>query len=153
MILAMLIDIKKQNKKTAFTLLEIIFGIAIFSAAAISVGYMVFDSSSATDANNKKINTILLARECLEASRSIRDIGGFASLSIGDNQGMEFDSINNTWSFQVSPDVSDDGIYTRSVSVSLRDSHTKVVTCTVSATSYTRVISTTLIGWFTDWRN
>lgn len=145
------IKFKNQNKR-GFSLLEIILAVAIFSGASISVGYLIIDASKTTDVNSKKIGATYIAREGLEAVRSILDADGadFSDdLPVGQH-GLAFDG--EDWTFDSDEDVSDDGIYMRVIDVGNIDSETKEVTSTVTAESGGRTISVSLSTIFTDWR-
>lgn len=140
--------------KSGFSLLELVLAVAIFSMASISIGYLIIDATGTTDINNKKIETIFLAREGIEAVRSIRNADGFATLvsNVGDN-GLDFDSETNTWSFAgASENVADENVYTRVINITLDNATTTSVVSTVSATSGARTISTSLETKFTDWQ-
>lgn len=142
-----------DNKKQGFSLLELLLTIAIFSIVSIGTGYLIIDAGMTTETNTKKITATLLAKEGIEAVRSIRDADGFSVLSanLGDN-GLAFDEADSEWSFESESDISDDGIYTRVVNVATEDSHTKTVTSTVTATAGIRTVSVSLVTQFTDWR-
>ncbi len=143
----MLQKIKKQNR--GFSLLELLLAIAIFSLSAISIGYLLIESARATELNTKKIQATLLAREGIEAVRSIRDVDGFSALTIG-SHGLAFNNITNTWSFSGTSDTSTDG-YVRVITLTDESPRIKV-SSVVSIDVLGRTISTSLITYFTDWR-
>jgi prepilin-type N-terminal cleavage/methylation domain-containing protein len=151
MILAMLI----KNKKQGFSLLELLLTIAIFSVVSMGAGYLIIDATVTTDVNTKKISATLLAKEGLEAARSIRDDQGFDHLDIGSDNGVVFDETDNIWGFNGdSSDTSVDNLYTRVVSVDSVSGlgYIKKITSTVTAVSGLRNISVTLVTYLTDWR-
>lgn len=139
----------KIKKQSGFTLLELLLAIGIFSMGAASVSYLIVESVKATDLNNKKIETTLLAREGIEAVRSIRDIDGFSTLTsnLGD-KGLVFSS--SVWSFSGTSDAPASG-YTRVVNLSSEGDLIKVIS-TVSTAGFGREISTSLISYFSHWR-
>lgn len=146
----MLINNKSKLNK-GFSLLELVLAVAIFSLSSISTGYLLIESINATDVNSKKIAATLLAREGIEAIRSIRDVNGFSALDAGTGQGLIFDENTNTWSLSPLPETVDN-IYTRTVDITnIEDGLIKKVTSTVMAVSGGRTVSTSLTTYFTNW--
>ena len=144
-----------KNKKQGFSLLELLLTIAIFSVVSMGAGYLIIDATVTTDVNTKKISATLLAKEGLEAARSIRDDQGFDHLDIGSDNGVVFDETDNIWGFNGdSSDTSVDNLYTRVVSVDSVSGlgYIKKITSTVTAVSGLRNISVTLVTYLTDWR-
>lgn len=141
-----------KNKK-AFSLLEIILAVAIFSGAAISVGYLIIDASKTTEINTRKIGALFYAKEGIEAVRSIRNDVGFVTIAshLGDN-GLSFDLDTKTWSFVGTSDSPDDGIYTRIINIRDDETDTKLITSTVTAGGSGRTVTTSLVTKITNWR-
>ena len=139
--------------KKGFSLLELVLAIAIFALSSVATGYLIIDANAATDANSKKVTATLLAREGIEAVRSIRDASGFSAISGANSgtHGLAFSS--TTWAFASTSDVSADGVYTRVITLGVgSDAKTEIATSTVSAISGSRTIATTLVTQFTAWR-
>ncbi len=147
--LAMLMYSKKNNK-FGFSLLELVFAVAIFASGAISIGLLIIESTSISDLNGKKITTTLLAREGLEAVRSIRDEAGFSELVNG-SYGVSL--VAGSWTL-VAPDTTDD-IYLRTITIedSGLNSDIKLITSSVTVSGNVRDITTTLSTYLGDWHD
>ncbi|MFA6446452.1 MAG: prepilin-type N-terminal cleavage/methylation domain-containing protein [Candidatus Paceibacterota bacterium] len=118
---------RRQNKNRGFSLLELVLAVAVFSIGSIAIGYMLIDANNSAQMVSSRAEAILLSREGLEASRSIRDTS-FSDLTDGTHY---LDSTSGNWQFTDTPGVIDE-IYTRTIAVSSVDNYTKLITSTVS---------------------
>ena len=138
-----------KNKKTGFSLLELILAIAIFSIGSFAMATMLIDSNLSTKLGYEKVEALFYTREGMEALRAIRD-NGWADLTAGASQG-----IDNGGAVPVlteAPDVIDDK-YTRTVSVEDTSSSLKTVSVTVSwDLTLAHNTSVTLTSVLTNWR-
>jgi len=155
------IKMAKNIFKKGFSLLELVLTIAIFAIVSVTISYLIIDATNTTAVNNKKIHATVIAKEGIEAIRSILDADGFGGLSIGSGKGLSFNDISKTWSLVSSPDEVDygSGVYIRSVDVAdvtdsdeSKSGKIKEVAVTVTSTAGVRNISVSLVSQFTDWR-
>jgi len=140
-----------KNKKSGFSLLELILAIAIFSIGSFAMATMLIDSNLSTKLGYEKVEALFYTREGIEALRAIRD-NSWADLIDDPSQG-----IDNSGAVPVlteAPDVIDDK-YTRMVSISTNPASAsmKDVSVTVSwDLTSAHSTSVTLSSVLTNWR-
>lgn len=115
--------------KKAFSLVEVILAIGLFSALVLAMTSGVTFAIQSTQIFAIKNKAIFLADEGLEAARSIRN-EAFANLTLGT---FGLAQTGNKWVLSGSSDVV--GPYTRSLVITSIDSTTKQVVSTVSWSS------------------
>jgi Tfp pilus assembly protein PilV len=128
------------------SLLEVLLAIGIFITGIATVGLLVLDANVASRQGGERTEAVLLAKEGLEAARSIRD-GDFDNVTAGAH-GIALSA--NTWIFSGVSDTQNQ--FTRTITVSDIDVDTKKVESTVSwQFTQTRQNSVTFVDYLTDW--
>ncbi len=108
--------IKYSNKEKGLSLLEVLMAVAIFFVAVTSVFHLYIGSYRSTIHGLEKSEASFLAREGVEAVRSIfnGDSEYFQAVATDFEGGVEV--IFNRWAFQLEPDIIRDK-YTRTVKI------------------------------------
>lgn len=128
------------------SLIEVLVSIGVFTVGVVAVGLLVFDAEISTRQGTERTQAVLLAKEGLEAARSIRD-ADFDSLTAG-NHGIELSG--NNWIFSGTADTQDQ--FTRQVAITDIDIDTKKIQSTVNwQLIQARPISVTMTDYLTDW--
>lgn len=134
----------KYNKGQS--LVEVLIALAIFIVAIATIGFLVLDAGFASRQGMERTKAVLLAKEGLEAARSIRD-NSFSDLTAG-MHGLALSG--NHWIFSGTSDTQDQ--YTRSVTISNIDTYTKKIVCTVDwQFASNRTGQVELATYLTDW--
>jgi Tfp pilus assembly protein PilV len=127
------------NNQSGQSLLEVLIAMSIFVVGVATIGFLVLDANVATRQGVERTQATLLAREGLEAARSIRD-ADFDNLTAG-THGIAL--VGNTWTFSGSSDTQDQ--FTRTVQIG------PFSTSTIDATDI--VMATSTVTWqFSDAR-
>lgn len=128
------------------SLIEVLIAMAVFIVGIATVGFLVLDANVSTRQGVERTQATLLAKEGLEAARSIRD-ADFDNLTAGAH-GIVLSG--NTWTFSGSSDLTD--VFTRQITISSVDSNTKQIDSTVTWQQTTdRSGSVSLITYLTNW--
>ena len=128
------------------SLIEVLIALAVFVVGVATVGLTALAAGVSSRQGLERTQATLLAREGLEAARSLRD-AGFDNLAAGPH-GIALSG--NVWTFSGASDVQDQ--FTRIVSVTNVDVDTKNVTSTVSwQFTPARPETVSLTDYFTDW--
>jgi prepilin-type N-terminal cleavage/methylation domain-containing protein len=139
----------RKNKKTGFSLLELILAVAIFSLGGVAMATLMIDSNISTKLSAERTEALFYAKEGLEAVRSIHS-NAWADLAPG-SHGLNYD--NGVWAFSDSSDLINDK-YTRVVEVEEVSSSTKNVSLSITWNLTTaRVAEVILHTVFTNWLN
>lgn len=138
---------KTNVSKSGQSLVELLCAIAVFTIGVVVIGYLILDAQIALRQHVEYTKARLLAHECMEALRTVRD-DSFEKLTSGVHG---FDLINGVFVITEEPVVL--GKFTRSLSVDDIDSETKRVSCTIlwEITS-ARAGNITLSTYLTDWK-
>lgn len=143
---------KIKNKDSGFSLLEMIFAIAIFSISAFVLIGIVIDSRNTTQSSGDMSKALLYAKEGIEATQTVRD-NNWSNLTDG-NHGLATSSVSG-WVFNSTSDTIDNR-YTRVINVSTSTpdySWIKKITSTVTwPISGVRTGSVSLNTFLTDWK-
>jgi Tfp pilus assembly protein PilV len=141
-----------MRQKSGLSLVEVLLALVIFTGTFMAITGLVIDAGKTMRQGSERTKAIMLAKEGLEAARSIRD-DDFDNLTIG-THGIAL--AGNTWTFSGASDTQDQ--FTRTVAVS-----TPIVTgietvdiaqidSTVTwAISPVRNGTITLTDYLTDW--
>lgn len=133
------------NKKGQ-SLIEVILAFAIFILSVAAIGALVLDSSVSAQQGIDQTKGLLLAREGIEAVRSMKD-NDFDNLTDG-THGLSLSS--GKWVLSGTLDNTDSA--TRTITISAVNADTKKIESTVSWTSFARhTNSVTLTEYLTDW--
>lgn len=116
----------KKNTRKAFSLVEVILAIAIFSLIVLSAGTVFVYTQKNLLSSAKKNKAILLADEALEALRNIKD-DDFNNLFIG-----SYFLSEDTGSFSLVQGVEDIDKFQRSIEIEEVDENTKKAVVEVS---------------------
>jgi len=136
---------QKYNK--AQSLIEMLVAIAIFIGGISLIGFLVIDAGIASRQSSERTRALSLAKEGLEAARSIRD-NSFANLVNG-SHGLALSA--NQWVFSGASDAQDQ--FTRSVTISEIDSNTKKIVSNVNwQFSANRPSEVELATYLTNWQ-
>jgi len=134
----------KYNKGQS--LVEVLIALAIFIVGIATIGFLVLDAGFASRQGAERTKAVLLAKEGLEAARSIRD-NSFSDLTAGAH-GLALSG--NHWIFSGTSDTQDQ--YTRSVTISDIDTYTKKIVCAVDwQFASNRTGQVELATYLTDW--
>lgn len=107
-------------------MIELLVAISIFVLGFVTLGFLAFEASTSSRQGIERTQAILLAKEGLEASRSIRN-SNWNNLTNG-NHGITI--TGNNWVFSGTSDTQDQ--FTRTITVADIDSKTKKITSQVS---------------------
>lgn len=137
---------RTNTPAAGFSLIEIILGCALFSMMAV-----LFITSLATITNDdsqagRRNRAAFLSEEGLEAARSIRN-QGFATLVAG-TFGV---STTPTGSWLLLPGNDQNGVFTRTVTITDVDSSTKKITAAVAWSTGKLPGLVTLSDYLTNW--
>lgn len=128
------------------SLIELLIALGVFVLGVVTIGLLIIDAGVSSRQAGERTQAVLLAKEGLEAARSIRD-DDFANLIDG-THGIAISA--NTWIFSDSEDITN--IFKRRITVSTVDADTKKITSTVVwREPPERPGSTTLITYLTNW--
>jgi len=140
-----LLFFKNQTQKGQ-SLIEVLVALGVFVVGVVAIGFLVIDASISFRQANERTQAILLAKEGLEASRSIRD-ADFDNLTPG-LHGIALS--DNKWLFLGSLDVQDQ--FTRIINITDVDADIKKIESTISwQFTEARQNSVSLITYLTDW--
>lgn len=140
---------QRQNKKTGFSLLELILAVAIFSLGGVTMATLMVDSSISTKLGAERTEALFYAKEGMEAVRSIHDTA-WADLTVG-SHGLDY--TGGAWVFSGTSDLINNK-YTRVVEVEEVSSNTKNVSLTVTwDLTSNRTAEVVLHTIFTNWLN
>ena len=103
-------------RRPAFTLIELIVAIALFSVFSVIAIQSTITTQSGVFASQDALRARYLADEGMSAVRAIRDFA-WHHLAVPGTYGLDFES-NGYWVFDGSTDTHYDGEFTRSVTVS-----------------------------------
>lgn len=135
-----------QCSEAGQSLVEVLLTISIFIIGVITVGTLIIDANVSSRQGVERTQAITLAREGLEAARSLRD-ADFDNLTTGAH-GLALS--NSKWIFSGTSDAQNQ--FTRVVTVTDIDIDTKKIDSTVTwQFSTARQNSVTLIDYLTDW--
>lgn len=136
----------KSRGNKGQSLLELIVALGIFVVGVATLGFLQIDSNVASRQGFERTRAALLAKEGLEAARSIRD-ASFNNLVSGPH-GIALSG--NTWIFSGISDTQDQ--FTRQVNISDIDIDTKKIKSIVTwPITEARQGSITLTDYLTDW--
>lgn len=107
-------------------LIELLLAISVFILGVAAIGFLVLDAGLASRQGGERTQAIFLAKEGLEAVRSIRD-NNFNDLTVG-NHGLLISS--SRWVFNGTSDSQDQ--FTRTIIIEDIDSKTKKITSEVT---------------------
>lgn len=128
------------------SLIEVLVAIGVFIAGAATVGLLVLDANVSSRQGGERTQAILLAREGLEAVRSLRD-ADFDNIAAGAH-GIALSGAR--WVFSGASDVQDQ--FTRTITVTDIDIDTKKIESVVSwQFTEVRRNSVALVDYLTDW--
>ncbi|MGB2762493.1 MAG: prepilin-type N-terminal cleavage/methylation domain-containing protein [Minisyncoccales bacterium] len=128
------------------SLMEVLIAMAIFVVGVATIGFLVLDANVSTRQGVERTQAILLAKEGLEAARSIRD-ADFDNLTAGPH-GIVLSS--NKWIFSGTSDMQDQ--FTRVITVTDIDVDTKKIDSAITwQFTQVRQNSVTLTDYLTDW--
>jgi prepilin-type N-terminal cleavage/methylation domain-containing protein len=139
-----------KNKKSGFSLFELVLAIAIFALSSYALATLLIDSNISAQVSLERTEALYHAKEGIEATRAIRD-NSWADLVDG-TYGL--DSSGGTWAFSGSSDLIDDK-YTRTVEITTDPvlTSTKDITVNVEwALTSRRVVNVSLSTILTNWR-
>lgn len=138
--------IKKSFKKSAFSLVEILLGLAIFAVFSAGVFYLSIDSLDTNIKHQNENEALLYAQEGLEAARMIRN-KNFTYLVNGE---YGLSSTGSTWDFITSPETIND-FYTRTITVedAYRDENGNIAESGTVDTNVKKI--TSRVDW--SWKN
>ncbi|MFH1956384.1 MAG: hypothetical protein ABIJ28_01940 [Patescibacteria group bacterium] len=135
----------KYNKGQS--LVEVLVAIAIFIGGISLIGFLVIDAGIASRQASERTRALSLAKEGLEAARSIRD-NNFANLVNG-SHGLVLSG--NQWTFSGISDPQDQ--FNRSVTITEIDSNTKKIVSNVNwQFSSNRPSEVELATYLTNWQ-
>jgi len=139
---------KSHKLNKGQVLFEVVMALAIFSVAVAAVVYLFFGAHYSVLFGVENFQAIMLAKEGIEAVRSIRD-ANFANITTTTDAGIVL--IDNKWTLQSSPDTI--GKFTRKINISQVATGTWQVKSTVNWISATgRESEVFLLEYLTDWR-
>lgn len=128
------------------SLVEVLVALSIFVLGVVSIGLLVLDANVSSRQGLERNQALFLAREGLEAVRSLRD-GDFDNIPAG-AYGLVLSA--NKWTLSGTSDTQDQ--FSRSVTISDIDIDTKKVASAVTwQFSGARQNSVTLTDYLTDW--
>jgi len=108
------------------SLIEVLVALGVFVVGIATIGFLVLDANISSRQGVERTQAILLAKEGLEAARSIRD-ADFDNLTAG-THGIAL--LSNQWIFSGISDVQDQ--FTRTITVTDLDIDTKKVVSSVT---------------------
>lgn len=117
------------KKEEGMGLLEVLLAIAIFSIGIGAVSHLYLNSYVAIQHSNEKNEAVFLAKEGIEAVRSVRN-NNFGDLTEVSEYGVEID-VNNNWVLKNTPDLIINK-YTRNIDIENIDEETWKIISTVS---------------------
>lgn len=136
----------KNGGEAGQSLIEVLVAIGVFVAGIATVGLLVLDANVASRQGVERTQAILLAREGLEAVRSMRD-GDFDNITAGAH-GIALSG--NKWIFSGTSDTQDQ--FTRVITVTDIDIDTKKIQSTVTwQFTQVRPNSVAFLDYLTDW--
>jgi prepilin-type N-terminal cleavage/methylation domain-containing protein len=141
-----------KNKKSGFSLLELVLAIAIFSLSSFALATMLIDSNISVRLSTERTEALFYAKEGVEAMRSIRNNNPWAYLTEGEHY---LDESGETWALTDIPNILADK-YTRVISIEdlPDDPNTKNITVTVGwDINSGRTASVNLETVLTNWQN
>ena len=145
-ILDTLYFIYNANKQKGQSLVEVLIAMSIFVMGVSTIGFLVLDANVSTRQGVERTQATLLAKEGLEAARSIRD-ADFDNLTAGPH-GIVLSG--NRWIFSGTFDIQDQ--FRRVITVTDIDIDTKKVDSIVTwQFTQSRSNSVTLTDYLTDW--
>jgi Tfp pilus assembly protein PilV len=137
---------KTLRSSAGFSLVEILISIIIFVLGIVAVGLLTIDAQVSYRQGSERTQATLLAKEGLEAVRSMRD-SDFDLLSTG-NHGLAIAS--GVWTFSGSSDIQDN--FTRVITISDIDIDTKQIVSTVDwQFTEARAANVSFTDYLTDW--
>ena len=140
---------KSQSNQKGAGLIEVLAAVAVFTIGIMTVLHLYSGSYSAATHSTEKNQAILLAREGLEAVRSVRD-ENFESLS-EETGGVELE--NSKWEIKTYSEMDIKDIFTREISIEETDENTRKITSTVSWEPLRgEPTSVILTEYLTNWR-
>ncbi|MBU1159758.1 GxxExxY protein [Patescibacteria group bacterium] len=129
------------------SLIEVLVAVAIFIGGISLIGFLVIDAGIASRQASERTRALSLAKEGLEAVRSIRD-NSFANLVNG-SHGLILSG--NQWTFSGASDVQDQ--FNRSITITEIDSNTKKIVSNVNwQFSSNRPAEVELATYLTNWQ-
>lgn len=139
--------VKEWSNTKGFSLVEILLSGFLFAFLVTAfVGAYIYGQDS-TSAAGKRARAVYIAKEGLEAVRSIRD-DDFANLVNG-TYGLAVSG--NQWTFSGSSDVTD--IFTRQLTISTVDGDRKQISCNVSwQQNPQRTGDVSLVTYLSNWQ-
>jgi hypothetical protein len=134
--------------ETGQSLFEVLLALAIFTIAVTTIAHLFLGSHYSAIHSLEKTQAILLAKEGIEAVRSIRD-ANFENITTTTNAGIVL--VDNKWTLQNAPDKIDK--FTRRIDIGEVDTGIWQVTSTVTWISPTgRQFAVSLSEYLTSWR-
>ena len=138
--------IKLLKSQSGQSLMEVLIALGVFVLGIATIGFLVLDANISTRQGVERTQATLLAKEGLEAARSIRD-ADFDNLTAG-TYGIALSG--DKWIFSGASDVQDQ--FTRVVTITDIDVDTKKVDSAVTwQFTEARQNSVTLTDYLTDW--
>jgi len=136
----------KEIDEKGQSLVEVLVALGVFVIGVVAVGVLVIDAGTASRQGVERTQAVLLAREGLEAARSIRD-ADFDNLSSG-SHGVVLSG--DTWGFSGTSDTQDQ--FTRTITITSLDVDTKQVESSVTwQFTEARQSSVVFTDYLTDW--
>lgn len=135
---------RAANKKTAFTLVEVLLALTIFTLFSVAVVSLSIDTLNRDTKVEIENEALHYAQEGLEAARAIRS-QDYWGLITGE-YGLNFN--NDTWSFIIAPEVIDE-FYERTISIEdvYRDEANNIATSGTLDPNTKKVRSTVEWSW------
>lgn len=138
--------IQKLQSQSGQSLIEVLIALSIFVVGIATIGFLVLDANVSSRQGVERTQAILLAKEGLEAARSIRD-ADFDNLTAG---GHGIALSGNKWIFSGTSDTQDQ--FTRTITITDVDVDTKKIDGVVTwQFTEARQNSVTLTDYLTDW--
>lgn len=138
--------IQRLQSRSGQSLIEVLIALSIFVVGIATIGFLVLDANVSSRQGVERTQATLLAKEGLEAARSIRD-ADFDNLTAG---GHGIALSGNKWTFSGTSDTQDQ--FTRVVIVTDIDVDTKQVQSQVTwQFTQARQNSVALTDYLTDW--
>lgn len=140
------VKLRNNNLNGGQSLIEVLIALSIFVVGVATIGFLVLDADTSSRQGVERTQAILLAREGLEAVRSIRD-ADFDNLTAG-SHGIVLSE--NKWIFSGASDRQNQ--FERVVTITDIDIDTKQVQSKVTwQFTQARQNSVTLTDYLTDW--
>lgn len=140
----------KLNNNNGQSLIEVLLALGVFTLGIATIGFLALDANVSTRQGVERTQAALLAKEGLEAARSIRDADFNNLIARPDPYGIVLS--DNTWQFQDEPDTQDQ--FTRSVIIEdIGEKEKKIISNVSWQFNPQRSNSVSLVTYLTDWQS